>query len=123
MSVKATPREFMAYMIANREHFPNVTDEEIANFAAVAERGDILAVIANPKKTTFSSDVPKATKDNPDPQSAAGMFADMLIALAAEVLAGVKPSGTSGFHQIGVPTRYGQFRVVLEPVKEVGKES
>lgn len=122
MSVKATPREFIAYMQENREHFPNVTDEELESFEAVAARGDILAIIEK-KCPALSSEVPEATAKNKNPQSAQGMFADMMVALAAEVLVAVKASGTSGFHQIGIPTQYGTFKIVLEPVKEVGGQS
>jgi len=100
----ATARENIEYIAANREMFPEITDERIAELETLAVRGDMLLILANQKKTSFSED-------------ARGVFADMLSALAAEMVAGVIPSGTSGHHQVGVPTQYGELRVILDPSK------
>lgn len=114
-------RAAIAFIRENREMFASVSDEQLAEMELTAKRGDILTILD--RKTTFSSDVPEKTKENPNPVSAQSLFADMLSALAAEFAAGVKKSGTSGNHRLSIPTEYGQFTCELVPEKTVGNQS
>lgn len=108
-------REAIALIVSNPELFQSALNDDgeldVSALETFAVRGDALVVIE--RKTSFSSDVPEATEDNEHPQSARDMFCDMLFALAAEVHAGVKKSGTSGDQRISVTTPAGKLTLVL----------
>jgi hypothetical protein len=101
-------RDALAFIADNAELFATLVDKktgtiDVDALESFAVRGDALTVIQ--RKSTFT-------------EESRELFVDSLFALAGDVAAGIKKSGTSGNHRFTVSTPSGSLTVELKPESE-----